>query len=127
MALHETIDVELEPNDTVERIVASFEADRGWTIEREPERLLIYPRDPKAYQLDPPPDTALYRRLPYPETLAVAVSVTGLDGGGAHIEARLVRRKVGALVREAAWQMMHPISYPNGGPLVHAIMLARWR
>ena len=69
----------------------------------------------------------LYERLPYPETLAVAVSTKALDDGGAHVDARLVRRRVGALVREAAWQMMHPISYPNGGPLLHAVAIARWR
>lgn len=122
-----TIEVELSPEDALERVAASFAADRGWTIEREAGALLIYPRDPTALALDPKPDSELYRRLPYPETLAVRVRVDSLEGGGARVEASLERRRVGALVREAAWQLLHPISYPSGGPVVHAVALARWR
>jgi hypothetical protein len=121
------IEVELSPEDALERVAESFEGDRGWVIEREAGGLLIYPEDPTAFQLDPVPDSELYRRLPYPETLAVRVGVEALEGSGARVEACLERRRVGALVREAAWQLMHPISYPTGGPVLHVIALARWR
>lgn len=122
-----TIEVELSPEDALDRVAESFAADRGWIIEQEPGRLLIYPEDPAACQLDPVPDSELYRRLPYPETLAVRVSAEGLETKGARVEARLERRRVGALVREVGWQLLHPISYPTGGPILHALALARWR
>jgi hypothetical protein len=127
VAKRQRIEVELSPEDALEQIEASVGRDRGWTMEREDGRLLIYPSDPTRLVLDPQPDSELYERLPYPETLAVCVRAEALEAGGAQVEAELVRRQVGALVREAAWQMLHPISYPSGGPVLHVIALARWR
>lgn len=102
MSARSSIDVSLDIDSALALIEATFARaktastraqDGGWTVERQGDRMLIYPTKPGDVLLEPLPDD--YR--PYlPETLGLRVEATALDVGGTTVSMRIIRRRVGA-------------------------------
>ncbi len=99
-----SIDTTLEVRDALALIESTFKLaktattrydDRGWTIERSGDRLLIGTTHPKDVLLEPLPDDYVAF---FPETLALEVMVRALPEGGSRVKARLVRRRIGATI-----------------------------
>lgn len=84
-----TVDVELSADEAIALVEASFDADRGWRVERDQLRVRAYPADAGDYLLEPPPKLQPRRYLP--ETLAVQVDAAPLPDGGARVRARITR------------------------------------
>jgi hypothetical protein len=121
-----SIDVSLGVEETLSAIVASFERsktsttridDGGWTIERSDGQLLIYPKKPHDHLLEPLPED--YVDTTFPETLALRIDALARPEGGTRVRARVIRRRVGALLGTIA---LDAIAVIGGLPLAHTII-----
>jgi hypothetical protein len=98
-----SINVSLDIDSAFALIEATFEQaktaptriqDGGWTVERQGNRMVIYPTNPGDVLLDPLPDD--YR--PYlPETLGLRVESKALSGG-VNVSIQIIRCRIGATI-----------------------------